>query len=58
MNTIFRDGMIISQQPSVLVLTPGADVSTMDQSVQDLANLVWTADIISAYKASLTTGII
>lgn len=32
---------------------PGSDVSAMPQSVQDIANLVWTPEVIAEYKAKM-----
>ena len=35
------------------VVVPGQDVSGEIQEVQDIAAALWTADVISAYQASL-----
>lgn len=35
-------------------LIPGTDVSGKDQQIIDLANLLWTQEIIDAYNANLT----
>ena len=36
------------------VVVPGQDVSGEIQEVQDIAAVLWTADVISAYQASLS----
>jgi hypothetical protein len=57
-----RTATIISEDNNELsrsfhreALVPGTDVSDKDQEIIDLANLLWTQEIIDAYNASLTT---
>tara|TARA_R100000278_G_scaffold117530_1_gene97553 strand:- start:74 stop:322 length:249 start_codon:yes stop_codon:yes gene_type:complete len=57
-----RTATIISEDDNELsrsfhreALVPGTDVSDKDQEIIDLANLLWTQEIIDAYNASLTT---
>lgn len=52
---ISEDGNELSRTFHREALTPGTDVSGKDQEVIDLANLLWTQEIIDAYHASLTT---
>jgi len=32
------------------VLTPGQNISKQTQKVKNVANLIWTADVVTAYK--------
>tara|TARA_R100001440_G_scaffold46735_5_gene66484 strand:+ start:1006 stop:1257 length:252 start_codon:yes stop_codon:yes gene_type:complete len=57
-----RTATIISEDNNELsrsfhreALVPGTDVSDKDQEIIDLANLLWTQEIIDAYNESLTT---
>lgn len=52
---ISEDGNELSRAFHREALTPGTDVSGKDQEIIDLANLLWTQEIIDAYNASLTT---
>lgn len=52
---ISEDGNELSRTFHREALTPGTDVSDKDQEIIDLANLLWTQEIIDAYNASLTT---
>ena len=58
-----RTATIISEDDNELsrsfhreALVPGTDVSGKDKEIIDLANLLWTQEIIDAYNASLTTS--
>lgn len=51
-DVILRDGEEISRAFHRHVLAPGDDLSNESQQVVTVANAVWTADIISAYKES------
>ncbi len=62
-STQVRTATIISEDDNELsrsfhreALVPGTDVSGKDQEIIDLANLLWTQEIIDAYNASLTTS--
>ena len=52
---VSEDGNELSRTFHREALTPDTDVSGKDQEVIDLANLLWTQEIIDAYNASLTT---
>jgi hypothetical protein len=52
---VSEDGNELSRSFHREALVPGTDVSVKDQEVIDLANLLWTQEIIDAYNASLTT---
>jgi len=52
---VSEDGNELSRSFHREALVPGTDVSGKDQEVIDLANLLWTQEIIDAYNASLTT---
>ena len=52
---VSEDGNELSRTFHREALVPGTDVSGKDQEVIDLANLLWTDEIINAYNASLTT---
>ena len=55
--TIERDGVEIAKSYHRSSFTPGADVSAMPQAVQDIANLVWTPEVIAEYKARIAEAI-
>ena len=52
---VSEDGNELSRTFHREALVPGTDVSGKDPEVIDLANLLWTDEIINAYNASLTT---
>ena len=52
---IERDGTEISRTFHRHVKHPGEDVTNEDPKVQAIANAIWTAEVIAAYQASLTT---
>ena len=51
---IERDGTEISRSYHRHVVCPGEDVSNEDPKVQAIANAIWTEEVVSAYKASLS----
>ncbi len=51
---VSEDGDELSRSFHRESLDPGADVSGKDQQIIDLANLLWTQEIIDAYNANLT----
>lgn len=53
--TILDDGVQISKTFHRTTLVPGSDLSEQDQSVIDIANLVWTPEVISNYITKTTT---
>jgi len=48
---IMDDEVQISKTFHRTTLEPGTDVSEWDQSVKDIANLVWTPEAVQAYIA-------
>ena len=52
---IEKDGTEVSRTFHRHVKHPGEDVATEDPKVQAIANAIWTAEVIAAYQASLTT---
>lgn len=50
---IERDGVEIAKSYHRWSFAPGSDVSAMPQSVQDIANLVWTPEVIAEYKSKM-----
>ena len=47
--TIERDGQQIAKSYHRWSFAPGSDVSSMPQSVQDIAALVWTPEVVAEY---------
>lgn len=50
---ILSDGKVIAKNYHRSVLLPGDDVSSQDQRVQDIANAVWTSEVIASYQEQL-----
>ena len=48
-----EDGVELARNHSRHVVRPGDDVTGEVQEVQDIANALWTADVIAAYQASV-----
>ena len=48
-----EDGVELARNHHRHVVAPGDDVTGEVQEVQDIAAALWTADIISAYQASI-----
>jgi hypothetical protein len=48
---IEKDGVEIARTYHRNVLSPGDDISKEDLKVQAIANLIWTEDVVNAYKA-------
>jgi len=53
---IMEDGNEISKQYHRSSFAPASDVSAQPQNVQDICNVVWTQEIISAYQAQIATN--
>ena len=51
--SIIDDGIEISKTYHRDSFTPGIDVSDQDQSIIDIANLVWTQEVIDAYRQKI-----
>ena len=47
-----EDGVEIARNHSRHVVAPGDDVTGEPQEVQDIAGVLWTAEVIAAYQAS------
>jgi len=52
---IERDAVEISRSFHRHIKHPVEDVTNEDPKVQAVANAIWTAEVIAAYQASLTT---
>ena len=50
---IEEDGVELARSHTRHVVVPGQDVTGEAQEVQDIAAALWTADVISAYQASI-----
>ena len=50
-----EDGVELARNYHRHVVHPGDDVTGEVQEVQDIANALWTAEVIAAYQASLPT---
>ena len=48
-----EDGVELARNHHRHVVVPGDDVTGEVQEVQDIAAALWTADVISAYQASI-----
>ena len=48
-----EDGVELARNHHRHVVHPGDDVTGEVQEVQDIANALWTADVIAAYQASV-----
>jgi hypothetical protein len=48
-----EDGVELGRNHHRHVVVPGQDVTGEAQEVQDIAAALWTADVISAYQASI-----
>ena len=51
-----EDGVELGRSYKRHVVHPGDDVSGEPQEVQDIANALWTSEVIAAYQASLGTS--
>jgi hypothetical protein len=50
-----RDGVEIAKSYHRWTLTPGQDLTGQEQRVTDVANAVWTTEVVADYQASLST---
>ena len=50
---IEEDGVELGRSHHRHAVVPGQDVTGEAQEVQDIASALWTADVISAYQASI-----
>ena len=51
-----EDGVELARNHHRHVVAPGDDVSGEVQEVQDIAAALWTAEVISAYQASVASS--
>lgn len=51
-----EDGVELARSHHRHVVAPGDDVTGEVQEVQDIANALWTADVIAAYQASVAAN--
>ena len=51
-----EDGIELGRKYHRHVVHPGDDVSNEPQEVQDIANALWTAEVIAAYQASIANS--
>ena len=51
-----EDGVELARNHHRHVVVPGDDVTGEVQEVQDIANALWTADVIAAYQASVAAN--
>ena len=50
---IERDGKFVSRTFHRWVLTPDSDINGQEQKVKDIANVVWTPEVIAAHQAQI-----
>ena len=51
-----EDGVELARSHHRHVLVPGDDVTGEAQEVQDIANALWTTEVIAAYQASIASA--
>ena len=51
-----EDGVELARNHHRHVVSPGDDVSSEIQEVQDIAAALWTPEVISAYQASIVSS--
>lgn len=56
-NTVEKDGEILSSKVHYDVLQPGSDVSTHSVAVQKVAQATWTPEAIAPFTAQVTQAI-
>ena len=49
-----QNGVELARSHHRHVVVPGDDVTSEAQEVQDIAGVLWTADVISAYQTSIS----
>ena len=50
---VLRDGEEVGRQYHREVFSPGDDVTAAPQEVQDIAGVLWTPSVVTAYAASV-----
>lgn len=51
-----EDGVELARSYHRHVVVPGDDVTGEAQEVQDIANALWTTEVIAAYQASIASA--
>ena len=51
---VLKDGVEVGRSYHRSLFQPGDDVSDEVKEVRDVASVVWTSEIVSAYEASIT----
>lgn len=51
---ILKDGVEVARSYHRHLIAPGDDVTAETQQVQDLANSMWTDEVIAAYEKSIS----
>jgi hypothetical protein len=51
-----EDGVVLARNHQRDMFNPGEDVTGAPQEVQDIAAALWTAEVISAYQASVASS--
>ena len=51
-----EDGVELGRSHHRHVVVPGDDVTGEAQEVQDIANALWTTEVIAAYQASIASA--
>ncbi len=57
-NIVKRDGVEIAKTYHRWTLSPGQNIDDQEQKVKDIANAVWTQEVIENYQNSLNNNII
>ena len=53
---VLKDGVEVGRQYFREVLFPGEDVSGQPERVRNIANTVWTPEVVAAYQSQLTSA--
>ena len=54
---VYENGALLSRAYHRISLVPGQSLEDVPQQVADIANVVWTQDVIDAYRASQGNGL-
>lgn len=49
---VYDDGEILGQQFMRTVFHPGDDITSVDEKIQSICNLLWTPAVVEAYKGN------
>ena len=55
-SVVEEDGVELGRSHHRHVVVPGDDVTGEAQEVQDIANALWTTEVIAAYQASIASA--